>query len=292
MRALIVVLALAGVSAAAGVLHAREVAYPLAPVAERLLYLRSGKTADRIMLDFDALAADVYWIRSIQSYGRDLKNRNQPDRFALVGPLLDLTTTLDPHFLIAYRFGAVFLSFDPPNGPGRADLAIRLLEKGLAADPTRWQLAIDLGWIHYFHTLNSAAAAEWFERAAALPNAPSWIGPLAAVTKAQGGNREGARQMLRGLAISQERYLQRAAERGLQQLDALDAIDQLERLVQRFNEIHGRYPTGWQDLIADHALSAIPADRLSWPFIYDPATHRVAPSPQSPLLPLPGMPRR
>lgn len=291
-RAFIVVLALAGVSAAAGVLHAREVAYPPAPVSQRLLYLRSGKTAARIMLDFDALAADVYWIRSIQSYGRDLKNRNQPDRFALVGPLLDLTTTLDPHFLIAYRFGSVFLAFEPPNGPGRADLAIQLLEKGLAADPTRWQLAHDLGFVHYFHTRDYAAAAEWFERAAALPNAPSWIGPLAAVAKAQGGDRQGSRQILRGLAVSEEAYIRRAAERSLQQLDALDAIDQLEALVQRFNEIHGRYPSGWQDLIADRALTGPPADRQNAPFVYDPATHRVSLSPESPLMPLPEMLRR
>jgi tetratricopeptide (TPR) repeat protein len=290
-RALVVVLALAGVSLAAGVLHAREVAYPLAPVSERLLYLRSGKTADRIMLDFDALAADIYWIRSIQSYGRDLKNRNQSDRFALVGPLLDLTTTLDPHFLIAYRFGAVFLAFEPPNGPGRPDLAIQLLEKGLKADPTRWQLAYDLGFVHYFHTRDNAAAAEWFERAAAMPNAPSYIGPLAAITKAP-GNRQGARQMLRTLAVSEERYIRQAAERALQQLDALDAIDQLESLVGRFNEIHGRYPSGWQDLIADRALGAIPADAYHVPFIYDPVIHRVALAPGSPLMPLPEMLRR
>jgi tetratricopeptide (TPR) repeat protein len=291
-RALTVVLALAGVSLAAGVLHAREMAYPVAPVTDRLLYLRSGKTADRLMLDFDALAADIYWIRSIQSYGRDLKNRNQPDRFALVGPLLDLTTTLDPHFLIAYRFGSIFLAFEPPNGPGRTDLAIQLLEKGLAADPTRWQLAHDIGFVHYFHTRDYATAAEWFERAAAMPNAPSWIGPFAAITKAGGGNRSGARQILRGLAVSQEDYVRRMAERSLQQLDALDSIDQLEGIVQRFNEIHGRYPSGWQDLIADRALTGIPADKQSVPFVYDAASHRVALAPESPLMPLPEMLRR
>ena len=147
------------------------------------------------MLDFDALAADVYWIRSIQSYGRDLKDRSRTDRFALVQPLLDLTTTLDPHFLIAYRFGAVFLALEPPNGPGRADQAIQLLEKGLAADPTRWQLALR----HRASSTTStrgdfAAAADWFERAAAMPHAPAWLGTLAAMTKAEGGNRQGARQ--------------------------------------------------------------------------------------------------
>jgi len=51
---------LAGVAAAAAVLHAREVRSPVPPDTDRLLYLRSGKTADRVFLSFDALAADVY----------------------------------------------------------------------------------------------------------------------------------------------------------------------------------------------------------------------------------------
>ena len=38
---------------------------------ERLLYVRSGEAAKRIALAFDALAADVYWIRAIQHYGGD-----------------------------------------------------------------------------------------------------------------------------------------------------------------------------------------------------------------------------
>lgn len=286
-RAGMVALALMGVGLAAAVLHASETTYPLPPVTERLLYLRSGRTADRLMLSFDALAADVYWIRSIQSYGRDLKDRTRTDRFALVEPLLDLTTTLDPHFLIAYRFGAVFLSLEPPSGPGRADLAIRLLEKGLNAEPTRWQLAHDIGFVHYFHTGNFAAAADWFERAAAMPKAPSWLGPLAAVTKAQGGNRQGARQMLVRLRESPDAYIRRAAERALEQLNALDAIDVLQNMVEQYNRTSGHYPSGWPDLIQARAIPGLPVDPRGTPFVYDPASARVRLSPDSPLSPLP-----
>jgi hypothetical protein len=42
--------------------------------------------------------SDVYWIRTIQHYGRDFKNRKRANRFELLYPLLDLTTTLDPRF--------------------------------------------------------------------------------------------------------------------------------------------------------------------------------------------------
>jgi tetratricopeptide (TPR) repeat protein len=283
----VTVLAIAGVALAAGVLHARETRYPLPPVTERLMYLRSGKTADRLMLSFDALAADVYWIRAIQHYGRDLKDRKRSGRFELVMPLLDLTTTLDPHFLIAYRFGAVFLAPPPPEGPGRVDLAIRLLEKGVAANPTRWQLAHDLAFVHYFYTRDYLAAADWFERAAAMPKAPKWLAPLAAHTKAQGGNRQDARQMLLEMRAAEEPYIRKAAERSLAQLDALDAIDKLQAVVDHFTATEGRYPANWEELISRRTLQRVPVDPERIPFAYDRATGRVKLSPESPLSPLP-----
>ena len=39
--------------------------------AEQMLYVRSGAALKRLTLVFDALAADVYWIRAIQHYGGD-----------------------------------------------------------------------------------------------------------------------------------------------------------------------------------------------------------------------------
>ena len=38
---------------------------------------------------------------------------------------------------MAYQFGALFLAEQPPGGPGRPDLAIALLEKGLRAGEVR-----------------------------------------------------------------------------------------------------------------------------------------------------------
>jgi tetratricopeptide (TPR) repeat protein len=286
-------LALAGVAAAAGVLAARERHWPQPESEARLLYLRSGPTASRAYLTFDALASDVYWIRTIQHYGRDRRSARTTGRFELLQPLLDLTTTLDPKFNVAYRFGAVFLAIEPPDGPGRPDQAIALLEKGLTANPGRWQYAHDIGFVHYWHTGNYTEAAAWFERAAVMPNAPDWIRPLAALTRAEGGDRAGARRLLTELRSSNQGYVRAAAERSLAQLDALEAIDQLTSLVTRFATTTGRSPSGWPDLIRAGLLPGLPADRTGAPFTYDPATRRIAISRESSLWPLPrGLDRR
>jgi tetratricopeptide (TPR) repeat protein len=282
---------LAGVAAAAAVLHAREVRSPVPPDTDRLLYLRSGKTADRVFLSFDALAADVYWIRTIQHYGRD-RHSTRPDRFALLQPLLDLTTTLDPAFNIAYRFGAIFLSMESPNGPGRSDQAIALLEKGLKANPNRWQYAHDIGFIHYWYTGDLPSAARWFERAAAMPGAPEWIRPLAGVTLAQGGDRQGARTLLRELMTSNEKYIREAAERGLAQVQALDDLDALAILLERVHQATGRYPADWIELAHNGVPGMPPRDPTGVEYAYDPATHAVALGAGSTLAPLPrGMSR-
>lgn len=278
-------LVLIGMLLAAGVLRASEQVRLLEPQTQRLLYLRSGNAADRVMLAFDDIAADAYWMRAIQNYGRD-RHSSRPDRFALLYPLLDLTTTLDPRFNLAYRFGAIFLSVQPPDGPGRPDLAVALLEKGLRHNPARWQYAHDIGFIHYWYTGDDNEAARWFERAATMPEAPEWIAPVAAATRARGGDRAGARRLLEELLqTATEKYTKAAAERGLLQLQALDAIDELQHLVDSYQRRNGRYPSGWRDL--PELRGMVPADGTGAPFVYDPSTNQVSLSPDSSLKPLP-----
>ena len=65
------------------------------------LYVQSPAVLRRIVLSFDALAADVYWIRALQHYGGDRLSRDGRERYRLLYPLLDLTTSLDPYFTIA-----------------------------------------------------------------------------------------------------------------------------------------------------------------------------------------------
>lgn len=281
------VLAVAGIGLAAGVLHARETRAPLPVSEERIMYLRSGRTADRLFLTFDALASDVYWIRSIQHYGRDRKSAHWERRFELLQPLLDLTTTLDPYFNIAYRFGAIFLSMEPPNGPGRPDQAIALLEKGLSYRSDRWQYAHDIGFVHYWHTGDFGAAAAWFDKASKMPGAPEWVRQVAAVTLVEGGDRDGARRVLGELVTAEESYIRRAAERSLSQVQALDAVDELTAIVARFREQTGALPRGWSDLVRARLIAGVPVDPTGTPFAYDPATGTVAIAPASTLLPLP-----
>ena len=272
---------------AAAVLDSHERAYPASLNSPSVLYVRTPQVAERLFLSFDTIAADVYWMRAIQHHGRSLHRPAGDERFDDLWPLLDLATTLDPRFNVAYRFGAILLAEPPPNGPGRPQDAIRLLEKGLAANPARWQYAHDIGFVHYWHTGRFDAAADWFGRAGATPGAPRWLGPLAAMTRARGGDVETARTQLSALATSNEYYIRRAAERGLLQLRALEELAAIETLIEAHERATGRRPGQLGDLVTSGRLSRIPADPAGHPYVYSDIDGTVRLSDDSPLSPLP-----
>ena len=264
----------------------RDARYPRAEAARsRTLLVRSPEALKRLTPGLHALAADVYWIRAIQHFGSERLAPHGTQDYSLLYPLLDITTTLDPYFNIAYRFGQIFLSEPYPGGPGRPDLAIALLEKGIAVQPQKWQYYYDVAFVHYWHHRNYTAAAEWFRRAAAQPNAPNWIAPMAATMLVKGQDRASARFLWEQILREDQEWLRRTAERSLLQLDALDAIDAIQAAVTRAGPGTGGY--SWAGLVQRGVLRRVPVDPTGTPFELDPATGRVRLSPRSLLYPLP-----
>jgi tetratricopeptide (TPR) repeat protein len=290
-----VTLAAVLLAAAVQLQAARERAYPPGDDTEEALYLRSGLALRRLTGAYNALFADVYWIRAIQHYGgMKLRLDKEPapaphDAFPLLYPLLDITTTLDPRFNIAYRFGSVFLAERYPRGAGRPDLAITLLQKGLAQRPDKWEYMQDIGFVYYWFVKDFHAAASWFQRASEVPGAPWWLRSLAATTLAQGGDRRSSRLMWEAIRQSAEVDWQRKdAERRLVQLQALDILDALQRVVDDYVRRTGETPD-WQALVRARVLRGIPVDPTGTPFALTPAG-RVQLSPSSPLWPPPEEP--
>src|SRR6202453_2960088 len=75
---------------------------------EEVLYISSPTLLKRMSLGYDGLPADVYWTRAVQYFGNKLTRGS--DHFNLLAALLEITTTLDPHLLVAYEYGANFLA--------------------------------------------------------------------------------------------------------------------------------------------------------------------------------------
>lgn len=273
-------------SAVVGLQILREGSAPLQSGEAGLLYVRSPEAMKRMALSYGPLLADLYWIRAIQHYGDTRRSTKAVKSYALLYPLLDLTTSLDPLFNVAYTFGAIFLAEPAPGGPGRPDQAILLLQKGLKVQPDNWRLLQSLGFVYYWWHEDYRTAAYWFDQAAKRPGAPIWMAPLAAVTLAQGGNRAASRQMWQHVAQTEsDEWFRNEAARRLRQLDALDQMDALNRLLAEYRSRTGGPAAGWPDLVRAGLLRGMPLDPNGLPYRIE--GDAAALDPASRLLPLP-----
>jgi tetratricopeptide (TPR) repeat protein len=278
----------------------RDDRFPLVASDEETLYM-TRRAVSRVVFAHRPLAADLYWIRALQYYGglsrasnaRDALEpppalaKEPPPTYDLLYPLLDITTTLDPRFRIAYRYGAIFLAEPYPLGPNRPDLAITLLRKAVDTMPDKWSYWHDIGFVYYWNTHDYVKAAEAFNRAADLPDAPWWLRSMAATTLARGGQRVASRMLWTQMyASATDDRAREAAGLKLRQLDALEQIEQLQEAVDGFIARTKQQPTTWPPLVAAGVLKGVPLDPARVPYELDESS-RVMLSKNSPLFPLP-----
>jgi hypothetical protein len=250
---------------------------------EEVLYLWSGEQVRNLFPGFEGLAADVYWLRTVQYYGGQKVFSGGKD-FALLRPLVEITTTLDPRLDIAYRYGAVFLSEPPPAGAGRPQEGIEILEKGARAMPESWRLRQYLGFFHFLYLQDARRAAAILDEAAELPGAAFWLRTLAADLLAQRGDRKASRQMWQRMYDqAEEGILRENARTRLAILDSRDLADQLATLVDEFARRHGRRPHRLEELRRSGLWRGPLEDLEGVPFRYDVSEGRVSIARESPL---------
>src|ERR1700752_3703148 len=230
------------------------------------LYL-NDKTARRISLGFNGLAADWYWMRSLQYVGKKIINHpgdiSLDDlsglNMKLLAPLLDTATTLDPEFIEPYEYGAVILpAIDVQQ-------AIRLTEKGINANPNAWRLYHHLGYI-YWRQGQYQLASETYGRGAQISGAPAWMEAMKAKMVAEGGSRSTAREIyLRMFEQSTEEQVRDMARKHLLRLDSLDQQDGLRKVFAAYQTRTGKCPESWRELGQIFRTLGVPMDQSGAP---------------------------
>lgn len=214
----------------------------------------SSERAKGFLLGTEGSVADWYWLQSLQYVGEKLINANEkgvefsienlkPLNPRLLYPQLDAATNLDPHFIAAYSYGAVVLpAIDP-------ELAIKLTEKGIAANPGEWRLQQHLGYI-YWRLGDFEKAAETYERGSLVPGAPEFFKMMVAQMKTQGGSRETARAMYRQmLDEAQDSQTKEVAQIKLKQIEWLYEEDAFKKALEDFKTKNNRCVNGWNELL-------------------------------------------
>jgi hypothetical protein len=228
----------------------------------------------------EGVVADLYWLRTVQYYGGQ-RAFSIDKRFDLIAPLVDVTVTLDPRMIMPYRLGALFLSESHPNGAGRPAEGARLLERGIAANPSEFALRQDLAFLKAEFQNDHAGAARVLLDGAKVPEAPAWFPALAATWLQKGGDRRTSRQLWLDIERNAPAdFFRQAARRRLRNLDSLDAIDQVQTALAAFAKATGRPAASLSELVQHGFRGRIVASD-SVPFLYDPRTGEVSINPGS-----------
>jgi hypothetical protein len=246
------------------------------------LVLRSGPMLKAISLEYAPLMADLYWTRVVQYYGD--KNVRHDANFELLWPLLDVTTTLDPNLLVAYRFGSMFLSEGPPSGAGRPDLAIELIYRGIRANPEYWRFYEDLGFIYYFELKDYQKASAAFLEGSKNPAALVWMKVLAAKVSEQGENSDTSAFLWNEIYSStSDPQMKQNAQTHLQLLKVDGDCKQLNIIAEEYEKRAGRQAKSLHDLVIAGLLPRVAVDSLGFPYVLD-ADGRAQLNPASPLV--------
>ena len=276
--ALVVVAGLACVFALSRVLERhRPLDNPFASYEENYV---TPESARRMSLGFNGLVADWYWLRSLQYVGRKVAAYEgnltiddlRPAGVSNLGPLLERATTLDPHFMAAYEYGAVVLpAID-------AEAALRLTEKGIRENPQAWRLYQHLGYIRW-QLGRFREAGEAYSAGARLPGAPGWMNAMAAQMEVGGGSRRTAREIyLRMYDESEDEQIKVLAARRLMQLASFDLQDTTRAALADFKTRASRCPANWREVAVQLRSAGLkldatgaPLDPSGVPYVLDAA---------------------
>jgi tetratricopeptide (TPR) repeat protein len=235
---------------------------------EEVLYISSPKLLKHLSLGYDGLLADIYWTRAVQYFGDHLDKG--AEHYDLLAPLLEITTTLDPHLLVAYEYGTNFLA---ANG-GQPQRAIQLSEFGIRNNPNDWHLYYGLGFVYYMNLKDYASASDAFLRGSRVPDGHPFLKVLAAQMAQRGGDIQTARMLwTTTYQTTKDRDIRGNAAAHLHALQVDEDVTILEKLVSRYRDKTGQLPQSFSDLEAANLMRGTPIDPLGHPYKLMPDGH-------------------
>lgn len=268
-RLLVLLIVAAAVAAAAGAegrLHRLEATRR---AGAHLLYLPSGKYLRALAPGFPEVLADAIYLWSIQYYA----DYRPDERSAYLEHIYaGVITELDPRYQDPYLVGALIMAVEA----GDVEMALRLLDKGIEANPGDWLLAFEAGFYCFDSLGDYARAARYFERAMKVPGAHPLVRRLHAEMYNRIGDRRSSwRYWLEIWQGAQDDYVRSVAWRHVHDLKLQVDVEELQAAVNAYAERFGRWPQELDELVRKRIAGSIPRDPEGNPYIYNRNTGQV-----------------
>ncbi|MBI4752340.1 MAG: hypothetical protein HY774_27950 [Acidobacteria bacterium] len=235
---------------------------------EEILYMSSGETIKRLSMGFDSLVSDIYWIRTVQYFGRKFTgtangsgnqqaDKLNKDYMPLLAPLLDIVVTLDPKQMSAFSYGSNFLS------EVDAEASIALLKRGIAElkrtslENIRFRFQITQMYQQtaytYWRMGKYQEAADTYREASQYSTNPPVMRAMEGAMRAQSNDRSTAytmfEQMKQQAIENNEALIADTADWRIRHLLSLDQRDFLNRMLTMYKQRTGTCATSWSQMI-------------------------------------------
>jgi hypothetical protein len=229
--------------------------------------LISSSTVKTFGLSYDTISAHLLWFKLNNYFGLHFTTDKS---YKWLGKMCDTFVDLNPHEEHVYEFCGLMLAWEADQ-PKEAEA---ILAKGIAALPLSWKLRLVRGIQARIFFGDNAAARDDFKAGAEIPNAPDFMGRLAAKTMANLNDPNEAVQFLKQLIHTTKDPTQKQAlTQQLQKTIHAINIKHLEEQCASYTATHSTPPQSLSDCTTQKIVDPLGAE-----YTLDPTTKKITSS--------------
>ena len=236
-----------------------------------IIYIPSGKYLKYATFGYSSLVADLVYLWAIQYY----TTYTIVDRFQNLEHIFSIIAELDPRYTDPYEIGALIAV----NEARDLDLALKILDMGLAKNPDQWIFPFEAGH-HAQRAGDYETARKYYEKTMRIPGAPDIAKRLYAAAGFRTMDLEESWKIwLEVYDTARDEGTKKIASKHLYQVKSTSDMNLLKGAVQQFRDRFQRLPSGLEDLVRVGILASLPRDLDGKDYVYNPKTGEIkAPS--------------
>ncbi len=215
------------------------------------------------------LGAELLYIKTAVFLGGREPGLNPKSYSSSLAQHFSIMSALHPEFVDTYYLCESSLSSIDNES---TLLANKILENGMKALPDNWVLPFFFGFNHLYYLNESGKASAALYQASILPKAPPWLGHLAGVLAAEGGDIYGGLMWLKAMLANEEDEVLR--ERYRKDILTFEQAVSVQKAISEYQNLYILPPLTLDDLVP-FFLPSLPRIEGNYVLSWTPPTLRL-----------------
>ncbi len=215
------------------------------------------------------LLAEMLYIKTTVFLGGRTPDEEDQSYAPTLADHFSVISTLHPDFIDTYFMCESSLS---SLGPDSARKTNAVLEKGMAAKPDNWILPFFKGFNHFYYLNEPLEASTVLYSTSQLPDAPTWLGHLASMLSAKGGDIYAGLIWLKAMLSTENDEITQARYRN--EIIVFEKAVQVLKAIREYENNFNYSPPTLEDLVP-RFLPGIPKLEEGYALVWNPPTLRL-----------------